>query len=81
MIWEQKVLIIVMTTRVLERGRTKCGQYWPCELNGETSHSHFTIKNTLIRQFTDYVVTQLKIIDKNVCSALIYHIFIIFVIQ
>uniref|UniRef100_A0AAZ3R4F8 protein-tyrosine-phosphatase n=1 Tax=Oncorhynchus tshawytscha TaxID=74940 RepID=A0AAZ3R4F8_ONCTS len=31
MVWEQMVLIVVMTTRVVERGRVKCGQYWPKE--------------------------------------------------
>ncbi len=26
MVWEQKVLVVVMTTRAVERHRTKCGQ-------------------------------------------------------
>ena len=29
MIWEQKVLVIVMTTRTVEKHKNKCGQYWP----------------------------------------------------
>ena len=29
MVWEQKVLVIVMTTRAVEKHKTKCGQYWP----------------------------------------------------
>ena len=27
--------MIVMTTRTVERQRTKCGQYWPDAVNGE----------------------------------------------
>ena len=34
--WEQRVVVIVMTTRTVERTRTKCGQYWP-ELEGENT--------------------------------------------
>ena len=34
LVWEQRVVVIVMTTRTVERTRTKCGQYWP-ELEGE----------------------------------------------
>ena len=30
------MVVIVMTTRTVERTRTKCGQYWP-ELEGENT--------------------------------------------
>ena len=41
MVWEQRVVVIVMTTRTVERHRTKCGQYWP-ELEGEDNTGEFT---------------------------------------
>lgn len=66
MIWEQRVCVIVMTTRAVERGRTKCGQYWPVEQDGQVSHSHFTIKNTHVYQYRDYTVSALTIVDNKV---------------
>lgn len=29
MVWEQKVLVVVMVTRCIEGSRLKCAQYWP----------------------------------------------------
>ncbi|XP_069936492.1 tyrosine-protein phosphatase non-receptor type 9 isoform X1 [Cherax quadricarinatus] len=65
MIWEQRVCVIVMTTRAVERGRTKCGQYWPAEQDGVASHSHFTITNKHVYHYRDYTVSTLTMRDNG----------------
>uniref|UniRef100_A0A3B3YPM4 Tyrosine-protein phosphatase non-receptor type 9 n=1 Tax=Poecilia mexicana TaxID=48701 RepID=A0A3B3YPM4_9TELE len=61
MVWEQMVLIIVMTTRVVERGRVKCGQYWPLEEGRTEQHGYFMVKNTHIQVFQDFKLSYLEL--------------------
>uniref|UniRef100_A0A3Q3DQX7 Tyrosine-protein phosphatase non-receptor type 9 n=1 Tax=Hippocampus comes TaxID=109280 RepID=A0A3Q3DQX7_HIPCM len=61
MVWEQMVLIIVMTTRVVERGRVKCGQYWPLEEGRTEQHGCFLIRNTHIQVFHDFKLSHLEL--------------------
>ncbi|KAM3864531.1 tyrosine-protein phosphatase non-receptor type 9 [Diretmus argenteus] len=61
MVWEQMVLIIVMTTRVVERGRVKCGQYWPLEEGRTEQHGYFLVRNTHIQVFQDFKLTNLEL--------------------
>uniref|UniRef100_A0A8C6USZ1 Tyrosine-protein phosphatase non-receptor type 9 n=1 Tax=Neogobius melanostomus TaxID=47308 RepID=A0A8C6USZ1_9GOBI len=61
MVWEQMVLIIVMTTRVVERGRVKCGQYWPLEEGRTEQHEYFLVKNTHIQVFQDFKLSHLEL--------------------
>ncbi|KAG7238372.1 hypothetical protein INR49_030879 [Caranx melampygus] len=61
MVWEQMVLIIVMTTRVVERGRVKCGQYWPLEEGRTDHHGHFFVKNTHVQVFQDFKLSHLEL--------------------
>ncbi|XP_077381168.1 tyrosine-protein phosphatase non-receptor type 9 [Festucalex cinctus] len=63
MVWEQMVLIIVMTTRVVERGRVKCGQYWPLEEGRTEQHGYFLIRNTHIQVFQDFKLSHLELFN------------------
>nr|DBA28710.1 TPA: hypothetical protein GDO54_009017 [Pyxicephalus adspersus] len=65
MVWEQKVLIIVMTTRVIERGRIKCGQYWPLEPGRSEDSGHFVIRNIHIDLFQDFKLTHMDLYNKQ----------------
>ncbi|KAE8631109.1 hypothetical protein XENTR_v10001084 [Xenopus tropicalis] len=65
MVWEQRVLIIVMTTRVIERGRIKCGQYWPLEAGRGEDTGHFIIRNIHIDLFQDFKLTHLEVYNKQ----------------
>jgi len=61
MVWEQRVVVIVMTTRTVERHKTKCGQYWP-ELEGSNvTYGMYNILSENIENYEDFIVTDLKV--------------------
>lgn len=65
MVWEQHCLVIVMTTKVMERGRTKCHQYWEPE-EGEAVHGDFLVRTTGVDLFTDFTVSRLELVNVKV---------------
>ncbi|XP_073830620.1 protein tyrosine phosphatase Meg2 isoform X2 [Musca autumnalis] len=61
MIWEQHCLVIVMTTRVMERGRVKCGQYWEPAENSSLEFGNFHVRTLSIETNEDYTVASLEL--------------------
>lgn len=66
MVWEQHSLVIVMTTRAMERGRPKCHQYWEPVVGDEATYGQFLIKTVSIETNDDYTVSTLQITNKKV---------------
>uniref|UniRef100_A0A2K6GYC0 Tyrosine-protein phosphatase non-receptor type 9 n=1 Tax=Propithecus coquereli TaxID=379532 RepID=A0A2K6GYC0_PROCO len=63
MVWEQKVLVIVMTTRFEEGGRRKCGQYWPLEKDSRVRFGFLTVTNLGVENMNHYKKTTLEILN------------------
>lgn len=66
MIWEQESQVIVMTTKTVERGRVKCGQYWPAEVNTYEEYGDFTVFNDGVECFADYIISNLILKNNKV---------------
>ena len=64
MVWEQEVLVIVMTTRAIEKHKTKCGQYWPDDVGAPP------LGNILISKYPEF--SHKEFIDqKLLCKCLL----------
>lgn len=62
MVWQEQVLVIAMTTKVIEQRKIKCAQYWPLE-SGERMRlgDWLEIKNIEVEDLDDYRVSKLSL--------------------
>lgn len=73
MVWEQQCVVVVMTTRCLERGRPKCGQYWPANEEEAIEYGHYEVANLNVEYHSDYTIcmlhlTNLKVSCRYICQ-------------
>lgn len=66
MVWEQYCLVIVMTTKVMERGRVKCGQYWENEEGGFCEYASFRVQTKHVDSNENYTVVSLELTNLKV---------------
>lgn len=66
MVWEQHCLVIVMTTRVMERGRIKCGQYWENDEGGVCEYDNFRMRTVHVDSSENYTVVSLELTNMKV---------------
>lgn len=71
MVWEQHCLVIVMTTRVLERGRVKCHQYWETPEGGSNKYGAYNIRTLNVEPNEDYTVSRLELTNLKVRKTLL----------
>lgn len=65
MVWEQGTVVVVMTTRVMERSRQKCWQYWPLEEGSSETYGQFTLTTVSVDKQADYVVSVLDLVNNK----------------
>uniref|UniRef100_A0A8C6UGA1 Tyrosine-protein phosphatase non-receptor type 9 n=1 Tax=Neogobius melanostomus TaxID=47308 RepID=A0A8C6UGA1_9GOBI len=68
MVWEQNVLVVVMTTRTEEGSRRKCGQYWPLEEGGQEVYGHIAVVNQRVDHHSHYNHTTLELHNTETCE-------------
>ena len=73
MVWEQGCLVIVMTTKTMERGRVKCHPYWESTVGEESVYGSFTVKTTSVDSNEDYTVASLEIKNSKVMTEAVIH--------
>ncbi|UJR35814.1 hypothetical protein I4U23_028562 [Adineta vaga] len=74
MVWQENIVIIVMTTNIRETGMMKCFPYWPMESREIVNTGSYQIQNEKSEKFDSFVITTLSLRKKNHPeNRIIYH--------
>ncbi|XP_062587931.1 phosphatidylinositol phosphatase PTPRQ-like [Saccostrea cucullata] len=61
MIWEQNVTVVVMLTRLVERGRRKCDIYWPGTTRETVHYGDLVVETESESIFPDYILRVMSV--------------------
>jgi protein tyrosine phosphatase len=74
MVWQENIVIIVMTTNIRETGTMKCFPYWPIESKEVFNAGLYQIQNEKSEKFDSFIITTLILRKKNNSeNRIIYH--------
>lgn len=67
MIWQEKSRVIVMKTREVERGKTKCLHYWPTEEEKEKVYGKIKVCRLNKRSSVEFILREfvIQLLDDN----------------
>jgi len=63
MCWEARALSIVMMTKLEERARIKCDQYWPSR--GSDTYGNITVSITDVQELATYSIRTFQVSNFN----------------
>lgn len=72
MIWQENTRVIVMTTKEVERGKNKCGRYWP-EEGASKEYGRITVKNVSESSNNDYILREFLVSKDSQPERKIFH--------
>jgi protein tyrosine phosphatase len=65
MVWQENIVIIVMTTNIREKNMLKCYPYWPLDAKETLNTGIYQIQNERCEKFDSFTVTILTLRKKN----------------
>ncbi|KAI0221675.1 Receptor-type tyrosine-protein phosphatase T [Lamellibrachia satsuma] len=65
MIWQLKASRIVMTTQLVDCGKTKCHIYWPATVGAQEEYDQFTVTTVASEVYADYTIRTLTVTYKG----------------
>lgn len=66
MLWDNRCLVIVMLTSVVERGAVKCHQYWEKNPGESVAYSEFMVETIRVDSHEGYSLSLLELTNVEV---------------